>query len=120
MSGGCGLLLVAMDQPYPPGLLPTLVCQDCSDAFAWQQQLLRYLIAHFDSKTLVSIKPCGKFADTAKRLVPGGPFVVDEMATIQVTLSDALHINHVLTSLTIGGVRRQDLSSIPVRGNWIA
>ena len=55
----------------------------------------------------------------AKRLVPVGAFVVDEMGTVKVPLADALHVRHVLTSINIGGIRRDDLPSIPVRGNWV-
>ena len=57
----------------------------------WQRQLLRYLIDHFGSGSLALISPCGKHADTAKRLGPGGPFVVDERETIKVRLIDVAH-----------------------------
>ena len=115
-----GVLRVDLDRPYLPGVLSKLACRDRSDKLAWQQQLLRRLIDHFGSGQLVLICPCGKHADTARRLVPGGPFVVDKRGTINVRLVDALHVAHSLTYISITDVRREDLSSIPVRGVWSA
>jgi hypothetical protein len=96
---------------WPEGVL------NGADTFHVQKQLLGFLIDHFGGDHCVLVSPCGDHADTATRLVPWGPFVVDRRGTIKVTLSDVLHIEHTLTNISVVG-SRYDKDDIPVKGNW--